>query len=171
MRQLTIHLVGNGALLKHHHYMPWALRQRRNVKIDNMFAGIARGRQVDPVFVDRTASLPDLVYKRKQRRAERDEFAQLMTFQHRRRGLKEAFGRDIGIDDLAVCCDDEDGKWQRIYDRLGSLRDRGCGIQLHAAALWVSSELRAFVALSSESALNVSRRAARVCAGDSAVRT
>ncbi len=42
MRQLPVHLVGDGAFLQHHHHMVSAFIQRRHVQVDNTVAGISR---------------------------------------------------------------------------------------------------------------------------------
>ena len=52
MGELAIHLVGDRALLQHHHHKVRLLRQRRDVQIDGAVAGIARRAEIDLVFID-----------------------------------------------------------------------------------------------------------------------
>ena len=52
MRQLPIHLVGDGALLKHDDDMARPLGQRRDVQVDLAIAADARRAEIDLVFVD-----------------------------------------------------------------------------------------------------------------------
>ena len=50
--ELAVHLVGDGALLQHHHDVVRPLRERRHMQVDDAVAGIARRAEVDLVFVD-----------------------------------------------------------------------------------------------------------------------
>ena len=53
MRELAVHLVGDGALLQHHDDMAGPLGQRRDVQVDLAVAAHARRAEIDLVFVDR----------------------------------------------------------------------------------------------------------------------
>ena len=48
MGELAVHLVGDGALLQHHHDMAGPLRQRRDMQVDEALAGIARRAESRP---------------------------------------------------------------------------------------------------------------------------
>ena len=76
MGELAVHLVGDGALLEHHHDVPGLLRNRCNVQVDETVAGHARRRQIDLVFVDRGSARAHLVDQSEQGTAERHEVAQ-----------------------------------------------------------------------------------------------
>ena len=102
MRELAIHLVGDGALLQHHHDVVGLFRQRRDVQVDQPVAGIARRAEIDLVFVDRGAALAHLLDQRQQRTAERHQVAQQMPSQQRRRNLEKCFRGDVGVDHFAV---------------------------------------------------------------------
>ena len=102
MGELAVHLVGDGALLQHHHDMAGPLRHRRDIEVDEALARIARRREVDAIFVHRRAAVAHLLDQREQRRAERHEVAQQMPPQQQHRDFEEGFGRDIGLGDLAV---------------------------------------------------------------------
>ena len=65
MGELAVHLVGDGALLQHHHDVVGLLRQRRDVQIDQPVAGIARRAEVDLVFVDGGAARAHLLDQRR----------------------------------------------------------------------------------------------------------
>ena len=56
MRQLPVHLVGDGALLQHHDDMAGPLGQRRDVQIDLAVAADPRRAEIDLVLVDRRAA-------------------------------------------------------------------------------------------------------------------
>src|SRR6185437_9284368 len=56
MGKLPVHLIGNGALLEHHHHMTGILGQWSDMQIDQPFSGIAWGREIDFVFVHRRAA-------------------------------------------------------------------------------------------------------------------
>ena len=72
-------------------------------------AGIARRAEIDLVLVDRGAALAHLLDQRQQRAAERHEVAQRVPAQQRHRHLEEVFGRDVGVGDLGVGPDHDDG--------------------------------------------------------------
>ena len=55
MRQLPVHLVGDGALLQHDHDVIRIFRHRPDVEIDQPLARIARRGEVDLVFVHRAS--------------------------------------------------------------------------------------------------------------------
>ena len=118
MRQLPVHLVGDGALLQHHDDMAGPLGQRRDVQIDLAVAADARRAEIDLVFVDRRAARSHLVDQRQQRTAERHQVLQRLPAQELRRDLEEGFGGDIGVDDAAVGRDQQHGIRQRVEDRL-----------------------------------------------------
>ncbi len=118
MGQLTIHLVGDGALLQHHHHVVELLRQRRHVQVDEPVAGIARRSQIDLVFVDCGAARAHLLDQGEQGTAERHQVAQGLTPQQRQRNFEERFRRRIGIDHLAVRRHDDDGMRQRVEHRI-----------------------------------------------------
>ena len=99
MGELAVHLVRDGALLQHHHHVVGIFRQRRDMQVDQPLARIARGGEIDLVFVDRRAALAHLLDQRQERRAERHQFAQHVPAQHRDRRLEELFGRHIGVGD------------------------------------------------------------------------
>ena len=124
MGELAVHLVGDGALLQHHHDMVGPLRQRRDMQIDEPVAGIARRREIDLVFVHRRAALAHLLDQRQQRAAERHQVAQQLPAQQQHRRLEEGFRRDIGVGDLAVGGDDDDRQRQRIEHRIGGAERR-----------------------------------------------
>ena len=67
MGELPVHLVGDRALLQHHDDMAVEFGQRRDMEIDETFAGITRRGEVDLVFVHRRAALPHLFDERQQR--------------------------------------------------------------------------------------------------------
>ena len=115
--------------------MAVTLGQRRDIQVDDMFAGIARGREIDPIFIHGTAVFAHLIDQRQQRAAERDQFAQQVTLQQRHRDFKEILGRDIGVDDLAIRGDDDDWQWQRVHDRVRTACEKIGGAKTHAAAL------------------------------------
>ena len=75
MRELAVHLVGDGPLQQHHHHVVAALRHRRHVQVDDAFAGVARRAEIDPIFVDRGGPAADLLDQRQQRAAERHQIA------------------------------------------------------------------------------------------------
>ena len=102
MRQLPVHLVGDGALLQHHDDMAGPLGERGDVQIDLAVAADARRAEIDLVFVDRRAARAHLVDQRQQRTAERHQLLQRLPPQELRRNLEEGFGGDIGVDDPAV---------------------------------------------------------------------
>ena len=102
MRELAVHLVGDGALLQHHHHVVRPLRQRRDVQIHQPVAGIARRAEIDLVFVDRGAGCANLIDQCEQGTAERHQIAQQMAAQQRHRNLEESFRRHVGISHLAV---------------------------------------------------------------------
>ncbi len=102
MGELAIHLVGDGALLQHHHDMVRLLGQRRDVKIDQPVARIARRAEIDFVFVDGRAAPAHLLDQREQRAAERHEVAQQMAPQQRHRDLEKRLRRGIGVDHFPV---------------------------------------------------------------------
>ena len=56
MGQLPVHLVGDGALLQHHHDMAGPFRERRDMQIDLAIAADPRRAQIDLVFIDRRAA-------------------------------------------------------------------------------------------------------------------
>ena len=136
MGELAVHLVGDGALLQHHDDVVGIFRQRRDMQIDQPFAGIARGREIDFVFVDRRAALANLLDQREQRRAERHQIAQHVPAQHRDRGFEKLFGGDIGVGDLAVGRHHDHRMRQRVQHRIGRRIDcGGDGVSAaHAAA-------------------------------------
>ena len=76
MRELAIHLVGDAALLQHHHHEIRPLRQRRDMQIHRAVAGIARRAEIHLVLVDRRAACPNLFDQGEQGTAERNEVAQ-----------------------------------------------------------------------------------------------
>ena len=102
MRQLPVHLVGDGALLQHHDDMAGPLGQRRDVKIHLAIAADPRRAEIDLVFVDRRAAGAHLIDQRQQRTAERHKFLQRLALQKLRRNLEKRFRRHVGIDDPAV---------------------------------------------------------------------
>ena len=138
MGELAVHLVGDGALLQHHHDMVGPLGQRRDVQIDQPVAGIARRREIDLVFVHRRAAMAHLLDQREQRAAERHQVAQHLPAQQQHRSLEKALRRDIGVGDPAVGCDDDDGQRQGVEHRVGGAQRQVGGTQRgvgHAAAL------------------------------------
>ena len=102
MGQLPVHLVGDGALLQHHHDMARPLGERGDVQIDLAIAADAGGAEIDLVLVDRRAARPHLIDQRQQRTAEWHQFLQRLPPQKLRRYLEERFSRDVGIHDAAV---------------------------------------------------------------------
>ena len=134
MGELAVHLVGDGALLEHHHHMVRLLGKRRYVKIDQPVAGIARRRQIDLVFVDGGAAAAHLLDQRQQRAAERHQFAQLVPPQHGDRGFEEGLGRHIGVGDAAIGCDRDHRQRQRVQHRLGraAMTHRRAGHAIHS---------------------------------------
>ena len=108
MGELAVHLVGDGALLQHHHDVVRPLGQRRDMQVDEALARIARRAEIDLVFVDRRAALAHLLDQRQQRAAERHQVAQRVPAQQRQRRFEEGFRRHIGVGDLAVGRDHDD---------------------------------------------------------------
>ena len=119
MRQLPVHLVGDGALLQHHDDVARPLRERRDVQVDLTVAADPGRAEVDLVFVDRRVARSHLVDQRQQRTAERHQFFQRLPLQELGRNLEEGFGGDVGVDDATVGCDQQHRVRQRIEDRLG----------------------------------------------------
>ena len=72
MRQLPVHLVGDGAFLQHHDDMSGPLGERRNMKIDLAIAAYSRRTQINFVFIDRRAARTHLIDQCQQRTAKRD---------------------------------------------------------------------------------------------------
>ena len=89
MGELAVHLVGDGALLQHDHDVAGPLRHRRDVQVDEPFAGIARRAEIDLVFVHGGAAAAHLLDQREQRAAERHEVAQRVPAQQRHRDFEE----------------------------------------------------------------------------------
>ena len=114
MGELAVHLVGDGALLQHHHDVVRLFRQRRDMQIDQPVAGIARRAEIDLVFVDRGAARAHLLDQREQRAAERHQVAQQMPAQQRHRDFEKCFRRGIGVGHLAVRRHDDDRMRQRV---------------------------------------------------------
>jgi len=123
MGELAVHLVGNGALLQHHHHVVRPLGHRRDVQVDQALAGIARGAEVDLVFVDRGAACAHLLDQCEQGAAERDQFAQRMTAQEQQGRFEEGLRRRIGVGDAPVRAHHQHGMRQRIEN--GIRRSRG----------------------------------------------
>ena len=118
MRQLPVHLVGDGAFLQHHDDMAGPLGERRDVQIDLAIAADPRRAEIDLVFVDRRAARSHLIDQRQQRTAERHQFLQRLALQELRRNLEERFRRDIGVDDPAVGRNQQHRIGQRVEDGL-----------------------------------------------------
>jgi len=127
MRQLPVHLVGDGALLQHHDDMAGPFGERGDVQIDLAIAADAGGTEIDLVFVDRRAARAHLVDQRQQRTAERHQFLQRLPPQKLRRNLEEGFGGDVGVDDAAV------GRHQQ--HRIGQRVENGLAVGGHGAAM------------------------------------
>ncbi len=119
MGKLAIHLVGDRALLQHHHHALRLFRQRRDVQIDGAIAGIARGAEIDLVFVDRPAACAHLLHQGEQRTAERHQITEQVAAQQRERHLEKGLSRDIGLGHLAVGGHHDNGMRQRIENRIG----------------------------------------------------
>ena len=133
MGQLPVHLVGDGALLQHHHHGIGLFRQRRHVKVDQPVAGIARRAEIDLVFVDRGAARAHLLDQREQGTAERHQVAQQMPPQMRHRDFEKSLRRGIGVGHLAVRRYDDDGMRQRIEHHIGRRRREQVFRGAHAA--------------------------------------
>ena len=71
MRELAVHLVGNGALLQHHDDVITLLGQRRDVQVDQPITGIARRAEIDFVFVHCRTAPAHLLDQYEQGAAER----------------------------------------------------------------------------------------------------
>jgi hypothetical protein len=102
MGELSIHLVGDGALLQHHHNMAGTLGERRDMQIDLTIAADARRAEIDLVFVNRRTGGANLIDQRQQRTAEWHQFFQRLPAQELRRNLEKGFRSHIGVDDLAI---------------------------------------------------------------------
>ena len=124
MRQLPVHLVGDGALLQHHDDMAGPLGERRDMKIDLAIAADPRRAQIDLVFIDRRAAAAHLIDQRQQRTAERHKFLQRLTLQKLGRNLEKRFRGHIRIDDLAVGRDQQHRIGQCVQDGLAIGRRR-----------------------------------------------
>ena len=81
MRELPVHLIGDGALLEHQHHLARPLRHRRDIEVDHPLRRRARRAEIDLVFAHRPAPLARLLDQREDRTAERDEIAQRMPAQ------------------------------------------------------------------------------------------
>ena len=79
MRELAVHLVGNGALLQHHDDVIRLLRQWRDVQVDQPITGIARRAEVNFVFVHCRTAPTYLLDQYEQGAAERHQLAQQVT--------------------------------------------------------------------------------------------
>jgi hypothetical protein len=119
MRELAIHLVGDGALLQHHDDVFRLFRQRRYMQVHQTVAWIAWRAEIDLVFIDGRTASAHLLDQQKERTAERHQFAKLMTPQQRQRNLKEGFGRSIGVDHFPIGGYNDDGVRQGIEHRIG----------------------------------------------------
>jgi hypothetical protein len=141
MGQLTIHFVGDGALLQHHHDVSWIFRQLRYIEIDQPFARIARSCQINLVFVDRRAATTHLLYQREQGGTERYKLAQRVPAQHCRGCFEELFRRDIGIRNSSIGRYHDHRVWQCVQQRVGGAADdrRDRLGAPHAAALQTKS--------------------------------
>jgi hypothetical protein len=64
VRQLPVHLVGDGALLQHHDDVARPLGQRGHVQVDLAVAADAGRTEIDLVFVDRRSARAHLVDQR-----------------------------------------------------------------------------------------------------------
>ncbi len=128
MRQLPVHLVGDGALLQHHDDMAGPFGERGDVKIDLAIAADAGRAEIDLVFVDRRAARAHLVDQRQQRTAERHQLLQRLPAQELRRNLEEGFGGDVGVDDAAV------GRHQQ--HRIGQRVEDGLAVGGHRSAMF-----------------------------------
>ncbi len=140
MRELAVHLIGDRALLQHHHDLTRLLRHRRDVQIDDAFTRHARRREINLVLVDRGTTTPHLVDQRQQRAAEWNHIPQGVAPQQQHGAFKEGFGRHVGIGNLAVHSDDDHWMRQRIEHRLSKARhgpEHGFG-DAHAAAFCAS---------------------------------
>ena len=83
MRELAVDLVGDGALLQHHHHVVRPLGEWRHVQIDEPVARISRGAEVHFVFVDRSTAFTHLIHQSEQRAAERHKITQQIASQQR----------------------------------------------------------------------------------------
>ena len=137
MRQLPVHLVGDGALLQHHDDVAGPFGERGDMQIDLAVAADAGRTEIDLVFVDRRAARAHLVDQRQQRTAERHQLFQGLPAQELRRDFEEGFGSDIGVDNAAVGRNQQHRIGQRVEDGL-ALGGNGAAIfcgGAHAAAL------------------------------------
>ena len=128
MRQLPVHLVGDGALLQHHDDMAGPLGERGDVQIDLAVATDAGRAEIDLVFVDRRTARAHLIDQREQRAAERHQFLQRLPPQKLRRNLEEGFRGDVGVDDTAI------GRHQQ--HRIGQRIENGLAIGGYGAAMF-----------------------------------
>jgi hypothetical protein len=159
MGELAVHLVGDGALLHHHHDMAGLFGHRRNMQIDQLVDADARRAEIDLVFVDGRADTADLLDQFEHGTAERHQLLQRLSLEMRDRGLEEGFRCHVGIDDLAVRCDQQQRVGQCVEHGIPQSR-RSCGMvgkSAHAAALHANSS-------------NASRSARRTCPGSSLTR-
>ena len=125
MGELAVHLVGDGALLEHHHYVVRPFGERRHMQIDQPITGISRRAEIDFVFVDRRTTRAHLIDKRKQGAAKRNQIVQQIAPQQRHRNLEKSFRRDVGVSHLAVGTYNDDRMRQRVENSVG----RRCGQQ------------------------------------------
>ncbi len=133
------------------------------MQIDRTVAGIARGAEIDLVFVDRRTAGAHLLDEREQRTAEGNQFPKQVTAQQRQRYLEESLGGDVGVDHLAVGRDDDDRVRQRIEHRIGGRYRQERFSGAHAACLNAP--------LSPPNAPNASMRRRCTTAGSVAVST
>ena len=122
MRELAIHLVGDRALLQHHHHVVRPLRQRRDVQVDRAVAGIARRAEIDLVFVDRRAARAHLLDEGEQGTAERHQIAQQIAPQQRQRHLEKGLRRHVGVGHHAIGRHHDDRMRQCVEYRIGGGR-------------------------------------------------
>ncbi len=124
MRQLPVHLVGDGAFLQHHDDMTGPLGKRRDMKVHLAIAADPRRAQIHLVLIDRRAAQAHLIDQRQQRTAERHQFLQRLAPQKLRGNLEKRFRGHVRVNDLAVGSNQQHRIWQGVEDGLAIGRHR-----------------------------------------------
>ena len=120
--ELTVHLVGDGALLEGQHDDVAVLAERRREDVDDALAAEPRPAEVDAVLADARAAPPHLVDEAEDGRAERHDLGQLLALHDPQRQVEEGLGRHVGVEDRPVRPDGEDRKRQRVDDEVARRR-------------------------------------------------
>jgi hypothetical protein len=114
MGELAVHLVGDGALLEHHHHGIVVVGQGRGEDVDAALQPKAGLGQLDPVFADAGPAAPDLGHQGDDRRGERDDVAQAAAL-HQARGIVEERLRGVvAVEDPLVAADGQDRQRQGV---------------------------------------------------------